>query len=68
MELIMYVLLGLSSLANLILAYFLYKKPSRKESIELTEFLSDLAAGPALIKVTRVDPASVFIRSSRERL
>lgn len=44
----------------------LEKKPPKEESYEVKELLQDLLGGKALIAVHRVDPASVFLRSTRE--
>lgn len=39
----------------------------RKPSIELDEFLSDLYAGGALLRVNRIDQTNLLMRSPRGR-
>lgn len=55
-----------SVILNAILFYNLKtKSKGAPKSMELKEFLSDLASGDGLIRVTRVDPSDVLIRSPR---
>lgn len=58
---------GLSIAAN---AYFLWlyfqPKSKLKQSYEAKELLHDLSRGDALIRVSRVDPSDVFLRSPRD--
>lgn len=51
----------------LVFTYYRVKKAvrTRQNSLELNEFLMDLLAGEALIKVSRVSPTDVFLRSPR---
>lgn len=49
-------------------AYFLYrlkKIKSRPDSYEARELLQDLVSGDALVRITRVAPANVILRSPR---
>jgi len=60
-----------SIILNLILLYlsFRYKKQKHKikDSRELQEFMLDLMRGDGLVKVTRVNPSDIFLRSPRDR-
>lgn len=57
------------SIAFNVWIYFKLKKEKKapQESYEVTQLLQDLTQGAALIKIERLDPASVFLRSPRER-
>lgn len=65
------ILLFLLSFASIILNVVLFYKHkhkiSKKESLELQEFLADLMGGTALVAVTRVDPGNILMRSPRAR-
>ena len=65
----MYELLAIPLGVSLILNAYQYrrrsKKPPREEAYEATQLLNDLTSGSALVKVSRVDPSTVFIRSVR---
>lgn len=39
----------------------------RKPSIELDEFISDLIDGSGVVKITRINPHDIFLRSPRAR-
>ncbi len=60
----------LSSLLTLSLAinfylFFRNKKKPKQETYEVGELLSDLLAGQAMVRVERIAPADVLIRSPR---
>lgn len=59
---------GLSAILNLALLGIIWKirheKKERKPSLELTEFLADLARGGGMVSV-RVDPEHLLLRSPR---
>lgn len=57
------------SLAGNALLYFQFQRRNKDapKSYELREFIADLMQGDALVRVTRVDPADVLLRSPRER-
>lgn len=62
------IFLGFSLVANAVMVFFLTRparKPKKSESYEVINLLHDLTAGAALVKIERVAPADVFIRSSR---
>jgi hypothetical protein len=64
--------LSLSLLVSLLgnLGLFLRHKwqdKNRRESVELLDFLHDLTSGTGLIKVERLAPADVLLRSPRGR-
>lgn len=65
---ILAVALALSLVGN---GYALYraraKGKERPQSIELREFLADLTQGVGMVKVSRVDPESLFVWSPRAR-
>lgn len=51
-------------------AYLLWQKahtPPKQESYEVKELMSDLLSGSALIKIERIAPADVILRSPRGR-
>jgi hypothetical protein len=57
-------------LISLVANFYLFRKiksakPKLTQSIEVRDLLRDLVTGPALIKIERVDPGSVFIHSPR---
>lgn len=57
-----------SLVANVVLAFFLTrasKRPKKVESYDCRQLLHDLTAGQALVKIERIAPADVFIRSPR---
>ena len=69
MELIILVLANVL-IVSAVLNYYLYnqlKKAPKKQSMELKEFIGDLATGPGLVKFTRVDPSSVFVHAPEDR-
>lgn len=43
------------------------KVKARPQSVELREFLADLTQSTGMVKVTRVDPESLFVWSPRVR-
>lgn len=43
----------------------LRKTPAKQESYEATELLRDILAGEALVRVTRISPSDVLLRSPR---
>lgn len=56
--------------ANVILSWHLWKAkklPPRPETYEVQELMTDLLRGQALVRVERVAPADVFLRSPRGR-
>ena len=63
-------LISLSIISNIALAILLYKakkKPPKQEDYDVRMLLHDLTAGAALIRVERVSPADVLIRTNRAR-
>ena len=48
----------------LLLKYRKFNK-KRKDSYESSELIKDLLSGEALIKITRISPTDVFLRSPR---
>jgi len=65
------IIIGILLLTNFTI-FFLYlrhqkKIRARKESIELSEFMLDLLHGDGLVKVSRVNPSDVMLRSPRGR-
>lgn len=66
MELILTLLLGVSLSANAVLGLYL-KRSKKKRPLDITaeEILHDLTAGISLIRVERVNPGDVFLRSPR---
>jgi hypothetical protein len=55
--------------ASAALNFHFYRKlanPKRPESYELQQFLHDLTAGSGLVRVIRVSPVDVMIRSPRD--
>ena len=57
-------------ITNIITVLALYKNKKvkskeRSESIETREFVADLLNGEAILKITRVNPTDVFLRSPR---
>lgn len=67
----MMVLLILSISANIYLTYHLKAAKSllkdRQPSIELDEFIADLLNGNGIVKITRINPHDIFLRSPRAR-
>lgn len=61
------VLLTLSLVAN---AYFwrLIKNPPPQKTIDAAQVLHDLTRGDALVRITRVDPEDVLLRSPKGRM
>lgn len=60
--------LFVSNLATLYFYFSLRKKlknTPKKDSEELQEFLADLLNGDALVRVQRISPVNVFMRSPR---
>ena len=68
---LIYIILFISVLFNIILIILYFKTPKdklkNKESKELQDFMIDLMQGEGLVKVTRVDPSNVLLRSPRGR-
>lgn len=64
-----YLLIICSLTATNLFTFFLYRKKPQKsnQSMELAEFMSDLLQGQAVVKVTRVVPTDIFLRSPRGR-
>ena len=52
-----------------LLLYLKFKKTKKtlKDSYDTTELIKDLLQGEALIKITRIAPNDVFLRSPRNR-
>lgn len=68
MSSIAFVFLGASLIGNAVqFLLFKSKEKSRPNSIELTEFITDLRLGSGLIKCTRIDPNDVFLKSPKGR-
>lgn len=68
--LIFLILLSFTSIIFNVVLFYKHKhkhKISKKESLELQEFLADLMGGVGLIAVTRVDPGNILMRSPRAR-
>lgn len=62
------ILIAILVASNSVTALLLLKKQKQKsaqQSPEINEFLVDLLAGESLIKVTRIAPSDVFLRSPR---
>jgi len=67
--------LSWSIIVNIILTILCYRyhrtqrrlitQPPQQQSIELQEFLRDLMAGDALIRVERISPEEIFIHNPR---
>ena len=53
---------------NLYFAYLLKKQPKQapQASADLSAFLADILAGNGLVRVERIAPAEVFLRSPRD--
>lgn len=70
-ENLIYIFFLLSFALNIILTYLWIKtkksKHQLKDSRELQEFLVDLLQGDGLIKVSRVNPQDILLRSPRAR-
>jgi ABC-type bacteriocin/lantibiotic exporter with double-glycine peptidase domain len=68
-DLLIYVAMAISVLSNIILTFLWIKnkksKQKLKDSRELNDFILDLMNGEGLVKVSRVDPANIMIRSPR---
>lgn len=61
--------LFLVSLAvNCLLGWHLWKRKSQTESYDAQALMTDLLHGHALVRVERVAPADVFLRSPRGRI
>lgn len=62
------VLFLLGSLLNLFLIFKIKRsKPPVQETYDVKELLHDLSAGEAIVRISRVAPADVFLRSPRDR-
>jgi hypothetical protein len=62
------VAIGLALIVSLffnILQFIYRKKPQKDISYDVQALLQDLMAGAALVKVSRVAPENVFLRSAR---
>lgn len=60
--------LALILIASVVLNVYLHrqlKKVHKTESVELQEFLHDLMAGTALVRISRIAPADIFVRMSK---
>jgi hypothetical protein len=60
-------ILALSLILNAALLFLYLKetnqKKSRKDTREAEELLADILQGDALVRITRISPADVFLRS-----
>jgi len=63
---LLFIPLGISLAFNFAQHRHRSKKPAKAQSYEVTQLLNDLTTGSALVKVMRVDPANVFMRSARD--
>lgn len=61
-------LLGVSLISNAALAWLLFhpKSKLKTQSYDVRELMRDLSRGGALIKMTRVNPEDVLLRSPRD--
>lgn len=70
MNLVLLVTAAISVFLNftLLALYFRAKKQKHKrsDSRELQEFMLDLMQGDGLIRITRVNPSDIFLRSPRD--
>jgi hypothetical protein len=59
----------LSLFANIYLVYRLKKRPRKilQETYDVTDLMADLLQGHALVRVERVCPTNVILRSPRTR-
>jgi len=69
-EILIYGLITILLMSNIVfvLLYIRERKhPTKKQSNsgELTEFISDLVQGEAVVRITRIAPNDVFLRSPR---
>ena len=68
LELVLGQLLAVSVALNAFLAFRQRKKATAPPpSLELREFLADLASGAGVIRVTRLDPSDLMLRSPKGR-
>ena len=59
---------AISLCVNLYMVYRLRKKKpiaSAQESYDCTQLLHDLTAGQAVVKIVRIEPVDMFLRSPR---
>jgi hypothetical protein len=63
------ILLAVSLTGNVILGWNLWamRKRPRPEAYDVQELMTDLLRGQALVKVERISPADVLLRSPRGR-
>jgi len=45
----------------------LQKKPQPQPDYDATQLMHDLTAGPAIVKITRLNPTEIIMRSPRDR-
>lgn len=69
-DLYLQVTCSISLIFNLILIFLYLKSRKQKNKIndsrDLQEFMLDLMKGDGLVRVTRVNPSDIFLRSPRE--
>jgi hypothetical protein len=61
-------LLLISLAVNCLLGWHLWKRRSRTETYDAQALMTDLLHGQALVRVERVAPADVLLRSPRGRV
>ena len=69
MELILLVIIGLLLISNAIFVYLYAKKKNKRGLSDYSDLalLSDLVNNhQAMIKITRVDPGNIFLRSPKD--
>lgn len=71
-EYLIYYLCGLLFVSAAVNAFLLYKylqkpKANIQETYDVQELLADLLAGQALIKIERIAPSNILLRSPRSR-
>lgn len=67
---LIYLFIAALLVSNAYFAYLYFREKKKKskdkhQSLELSEFLSDILNGEAMVRVTRVAPVDVFLRSPR---
>lgn len=68
MNYLIYLLIALNIVTALTAAYFFRKsrRGPRKDSVELQEFIRNLMAGEAIVRVSVIDPANLLLRTRRQ--
>jgi hypothetical protein len=65
MDYLVYISLGLSLAANLILGLMIFRQKNKTLTVDAKRLLSEILSGPAIVKIDVIDASQLFLRSPR---